>query len=108
MQPPITLANPLTDLSSQTKTGSLRRAIDREISSALNHYPAHLHRQVYTCPIFHQRLTGFILDRLSSTIDSTIERQAIQHITQSGIHYLLHEETLQQMKYKSSAFHEQD
>lgn len=89
------------DSPSQFETGNLRSTIDREIISALNDYPIHLHRQVYTCPNFHQRLTVFILNRLLNSVDIAVEPRSIQCIAQSGIHYLLHEETFQQMKCKN-------
>jgi hypothetical protein len=101
MQPPTALAHPLTIRLPQIETASLRKIIDREIVSALNDCPAHLHRQVYACPNFQQRLTAFILNRLSNSVDIAVEPRSIQHIAQSGIHYLLHEETLQKMRYKN-------
>jgi hypothetical protein len=78
-------------------TPALTLLIEQSITQLLNDCPVYLYREL-TCSHRYQRLVGFMHDRLSQSTLQTMSEDEIQAIAQSGLHYLLQEETLRRMK----------
>jgi hypothetical protein len=84
-------------LTTPPTTATITTLIEQGITQLLNDCPGYLYREL-TCSHLRQRLVEFMHDRLSQSPLKTVSKKELQAIAQSGLHYLLQEETLHRMK----------